>query len=82
MRQSGGEPSLGARSSMTQPGENKEDTMTRLLTIVATVVVALAVMAAPASAYGKMHYEDITMGTSTDAPTWPFETQRPWWWPS
>jgi hypothetical protein len=43
--------------------------------------VALAVTAAPA-AHGKMHYDDISLGTNTDAPTWPFATERPWWWPS
>ena len=42
--------------------------MTRLLTIVATVVFALAVTAAPASARvgGKMHLDDISMGIITD----------------
>ena len=42
--------------------------MTRLLTIVATVVVALAVTAAPASARvgGKMHLDDVSMGIATD----------------
>ena len=43
--------------------------MTRLLTIVATVVVALAVTAAPASARrvgGKMHLDDVSMGIVTD----------------
>jgi len=56
---------------MTHRGENKEDTMTRLLTIVATVVVALAVTAAPASARvgGKMHLEDVSLGIVTDKAT-------------
>jgi hypothetical protein len=50
--------------------------MTRLLTIVATVVLALAVSAAPAMAAtsgsgvgrvgGKMHLDDISMGIITD----------------
>ena len=44
--------------------------MTRLLTIVATVVVALAVTAAPASAQGrvggKMHLDDVSLGIVTD----------------
>ena len=42
--------------------------MTRLLTIVATVVVALAVTAAPASARvgGKMHLDDVSLGIVTD----------------
>jgi hypothetical protein len=44
--------------------------MTRLLTIVATVVVALAVSAAPASAQGrvggKMHLDDVSLGIVTD----------------
>ena len=45
--------------------------MTRLLTIVATVVLALAVTAAPASARvgGKMHLEDISLGIITDKAT-------------
>ena len=45
--------------------------MTRLLTIVATVVVALAVTAAPASARvgGKMHLEDVSLGIVTDKAT-------------
>lgn len=45
--------------------------MTRLLTIVATVVLALAVTAAPASARvgGKMHLEDISLGIITDKTT-------------
>ena len=42
--------------------------MTRLLTIIATVVFALAVTAAPASARvgGKMHLDYISMGIITD----------------
>ena len=44
--------------------------MTRLLTIVATVVVALAVSAASASAQGrvggKMHLDDVSLGIITD----------------
>ena len=44
--------------------------MTRLLTIVATVVVALAVSAAPASSQGrvggKMHLDDVSLGILTD----------------
>ena len=44
--------------------------MTRLLTIVATVVVALAITAAPASAQGrvggKMHLDDVSLGIVTD----------------
>jgi hypothetical protein len=52
------------------------------LVAILVAVVALGVSAAPASAYGKMHYDDISLGTSTDAPTWPFATNRPWWWPS
>ena len=45
--------------------------MTRLLTIVATVVLALAVTAVPASARvgGKMHLEDISLGIITDKTT-------------
>jgi hypothetical protein len=59
---------------------SKEVTMFRVLTILAAIV-ALAVSAAPASAQ-KMHYDDISLGTNNDAPTWPFATKRPWWWPS
>ena len=50
--------------------------MTRLLTIVATVVVALAVSAASASAQGrvggKMHLDDVSLGIVTDKalPSW------------
>jgi len=44
--------------------------MTRLLTIVATVVVALAITAAPTSAQGrvggKMHLDDVSLGIVTD----------------
>ena len=44
--------------------------MTLLLTIVATVAVALAITAAPASAQGrvggKMHLDDVSLGIVTD----------------
>ena len=44
--------------------------MLRLLTIVAVVIAALAVSAAPASAAGrvggKMHYDDVSVGIITD----------------
>ena len=79
MRQQGGKPSLGAGSSMTYRGENEEDAMFRLLTIVA-VVAAFGVSAAPAPAAGT-HHPDIVIEGNTDAPTWPFAAKRPWWWP-